>query len=66
MIDTNAPFPSPEDIELDAFYKEQDELIQEMTEIEYAWAVGYRKYGNNFKSKKTPSKLGCFLVNIFL
>jgi predicted RNA methylase len=30
MIDTNAPFPSPEDIELDAFYKAQDELIQEM------------------------------------
>ena len=30
MIDTNAPFPSPEDIELDAFYKAQEELIQEM------------------------------------
>ena len=30
MIDTNAPFPSPEDIELEAFYKAQEELIQEM------------------------------------
>jgi len=65
MIDTNAPFPSPEDIELDAFYKEQDELIQEMTEIEYAWAVGYRKYGNNFKSKKHPRFRGCFFWLIY-
>ena len=30
MIDTNAPFPSPEDLELDAFYQAQEELIQEM------------------------------------
>ena len=29
MIDTNAPFPSPEDIELDAFYRAQDDMIQE-------------------------------------
>ena len=32
MIDTNAPFPSPEDIELDAYFQAQDEMIQEMTD----------------------------------
>ena len=32
MIDTNAPFPSPEDIELDAYFRAQDEMIQEMTD----------------------------------
>jgi hypothetical protein len=30
MLDTNTPYISPEDLELDAYFQAQDELIQEM------------------------------------
>ena len=33
MLDTNTPYISPEDLELDAFYQAQEELIQEMIDI---------------------------------
>ena len=55
MIDTNAPFPSPEDIELDAYFQAQDEMIQEFLIDEPMILPKHlkeRTYGRNFKEPK--------------